>query len=162
MESRCVLEAYLRHLGVAYTLGKAKCGDVGVEMEGVPVPDLVLEHSGELWLFDVKGRRFPSGVKKPQYWRNWVGQEDLVSLSRWEVRFGGRGFFVFVYELVSDKSPVPPGREFEFQGKTYAFIGISLKEYGEKCRHLSAGWQTVTMGVREFQTVARPLDELLE
>ncbi|MDO4575744.1 MAG: HYExAFE family protein [Planctomycetia bacterium] len=159
--ARRALEAYLRQEGVTYQGGEVWCRNAAPELGDLSTPDLVLERPGGVWLWDVKGRKFPSGVKKPQYWRNWVGQEDLVALARWEARLGGRGFFVFAYEIFLNQAPVLEEHLFAFQGKEYAFIAISLGDYASHCRHLSARWQTVTMSVKAFRELARPLDELL-
>ncbi|MDO4571165.1 MAG: HYExAFE family protein [Planctomycetia bacterium] len=114
------------------------------------------------WLIDVKGRRFPSGQKNPQYWRNWVTQDDIVSLARWENIFGADfcGLFVFVYDIVGDRSPVEPRRLFEYRQHLYAFLGIPLAVYSAHCRPLSARWGTVSLPPAEFRRLAVPLDEV--
>src|SRR5262245_32235964 len=72
------------------------------------------------WLVDVKGRRFPSGLQK-QYWKNWSTRDDLLSMARWEQLFGGQfgGLFVFAYNVLGDRSPLP--RESLFESRDYLY-----------------------------------------
>ena len=50
---------------------------------------IVYSAAGRNLLVDVKGRRFPSGRgSRGQYWENWVTEEDLDSMLRWERVFG--------------------------------------------------------------------------
>ena len=115
------------------------------------------------WLIDVKGRRFPSGTAHPQYWRNWVSEDDLLSLSRWETIFGAgfQGLIVFAYDVVGERSPVDRSRLFEFQNRLYAFLGIPLSVYYRECKPLSPQWRTVAMPNAKFRQEVIPLDELL-
>jgi len=78
------------------------------------------------WLVDVKGRRFPSGNETKQYWKNWSTWDDLRSLALWENLFGGtsRGLFVFAYNIVADRSPLPEDLLFEYRDSLYGFVGI--------------------------------------
>jgi hypothetical protein len=71
---------------------------------------LVSPAAGQSLLIDVKGRRFPSGVKHPQYWRNWSTADDLEGLATWARHFGASAtpVLVFAYWVTGGKSPVPP------------------------------------------------------
>ncbi len=122
--------------------------------------NIVLDPSALSWLVDIKGRRFPSGQKSPQYWRNWTASDDIASLSRWENLFsiGFHGLFVFVYDVCGTRSPVEEERLFEYNGNRYAFFGVPLVIYRDYCRQLSAKWQTVTMSTTNFRKFAVPLD----
>lgn len=113
------------------------------------------------WLVDIKGRRFPSGQKSPQYWRNWVSSDDLVSLSRWENLFGAgfHGLFVFVYDVCGTRLPLEENRLFEMNGTRYAFFILPLAIYRDHCHQLSSQWETVTMTGSEFRKYVVPLDE---
>lgn len=115
------------------------------------------------WLIDIKGRRFPSGQAHPQYWRNWVSEDDLLSLSRWETIFGVgfQGLLVFAYDVLDQRSPIERSRLFEYQNHFYAFLGIPLKTYYRNCRTLSPKWRTVAMPGVQFRKSVIPLDELL-
>lgn len=114
------------------------------------------------WLIDVKGRRFPSGQKQPQYWRNWSTRDDLESLARWQAEFGPqfRAALVFAYELTADRSPVGPEEVYYYGQSAYGFVGIRLDDYLPAARTLSARWGTVSMSVPLFRERARSVLEL--
>lgn len=122
---------------------------------------IIIPASANSWLCDVKGRRFPSGQKSPQYWRNWISKDDLVSLARWENLFGAgfHGLFVFVYDVWGTRLPLPEERLFSFGGRRYGFFVVPLATYMENCRELSPRWETVTMSTALFRRCAVPLDE---
>jgi len=123
---------------------------------------IVSSSTGNSWLVDVKGRRFPSGEQK-QYWKNWSTRDDLVSLSRWEKLFGERfaALFVFAYNVHGDRAPLPTEKLFEFQGSLYGFVGIRLEYYAVHARQISPSWDTVAMPVEQFRRLAQPVDALL-
>lgn len=158
-------EAYMRELRVLSLATQERCRALATEKDfaSLKTPDFLLSTEGRSWLVDVKGRKFPSGIRKPQYWRNWIFKDDLVSLRRWENYFGAgfTGLFVFVYDIVRDQAPVPQERLFSFQGHLYAFIAVPTGTYHLYQRDLSAAWQTITMPVELFRRHARPLDEIL-
>ena len=114
------------------------------------------------WLVDVKGRRFPSGEQK-QYWKNWSTRDDLESLSQWERLFGERfgGLFVFAYNVVGDRAPLPEGALFEFRGGLYSFVAIRLSEYALHARPISPSWDTWAMPTGRFRELAAPLADFL-
>ena len=156
-------EAWLRERRVPYVAvdearrsrfpgGSIKCLDF-----------IVSPTSGFSWLVDVKGRRFPSGQQK-QYWKNWSTRDDLVSLARWQRWFGERfgGLFVFAYNVVGNRSPLPGERLFEFRGGLYAFVGIRLQEYAMHARTISRRWDTLAMSTSHFRQLAAPADEFFE
>lgn len=153
-------EAWLRDHRVPYVAvdearrsrfpgGSIKCLDFIVSL-----PD------GFSWLVDVKGRRFPSGGQK-QYWKNWSTRDDLVSLARWERWFGERfgGLFVFAYNVVGNRSPLPAERLYEFRGELYAFVGIRLREYAMHARQISPRWDTLAVSAANFRQLAAPVEE---
>lgn len=115
---------------------------------------------GGSWLVDVKGRHFPAGKTGKQYWKNWSARDDLRSLWRWERLFGDRfaGLFVFAYQVVGDRAPLPPEMLFEFRDALYGFIGVRVTDYARACRPLSAAWDTVTVPSAPFREVAAPVD----
>ena len=119
---------------------------------------------GGSWLVDVKGRHFPAGKRGKQYWRNWSTRDDLRSLWRWERLFGERfaGLFVFAYQVVGDRAPLPAERLFEFRNSLYGFIGIRVTDYARSCRPLSSKWDTVTVPSVAFRELAAPVDWFFE
>lgn len=126
--------------------------------------DFIVSPPGEVsWLVDVKGRRFPSGEQR-QYWKNWSTRDDLVSLARWERLFGERfgGLFVFAYNVIGDRAPLPAESLFEFRGGLYGFVGIRLREYAMHARPISARWDTLAIPTHHFRQLAAGIDEFLE
>ncbi|HZZ27594.1 MAG TPA: HYExAFE family protein [Pirellulales bacterium] len=115
---------------------------------------------GASWLVDVKGRRFPAGEQK-QYWKNWSTQDDVRSLTAWQSLFGPSfsGLFVFAYEVVGDRAPVPAAKLFERSGRLYGFVGITLSDYAVRAHRISAAWDTLAMPTREFRSAAAPVEE---
>lgn len=112
------------------------------------------------WLADIKGRKFPTGEHKPQYWKNWVSTDDIQSLSRWESIFGAgfHGLFVFVYDVRGKRYPVPEEQLFKFEGRRYAFFMIPLSVYRDFCRPLSTRWKTVAMPAALFRQYSASAD----
>lgn len=115
------------------------------------------------WLVDVKGRRFPSGTRRKQYWRNWATAEEVRSLSHWARRFGPEfgGLLVFAYHLVADRSPTAPEQVHYWRGEPYAFVGVPIDAYRAAARTLSRSWDTVSVPAAQFRRLARPLSEFL-
>jgi hypothetical protein len=115
---------------------------------------------GGSWLVDVKGRHFPAGKSGKQFWKNWSTRDDLRSLWRWERLFGERfaGLFVFAYQVVGDRAPLPADRLFQFREALYGFIGVRVTDYARSCRPLSAAWDTVTVPSTTFRELAAPVD----
>lgn len=120
---------------------------------------IVSSSTGESWLVDVKGRRFPSGEQK-QYWKNWSTRDDLFSLSRWERLFGERfgGLLVFAYNIVGQRAPLPEEQLYCFRGGLYGFVGIRVTDYAMHARTISPRWDTLAMPAALFRQLAAPLD----
>ena len=111
----------------------------------------------------MKGRRFPSGDLQKQYWKNWSTRDDLLSLAQWERLFGEsfRGLFVFAYNVLGRRAPLPEEQLFQFRGLLYGFVAIRLDDYAACAHPISASWDTLAMGAADFRRLARPLEELL-
>jgi hypothetical protein len=115
------------------------------------------------WLVDVKGRRFPSGDIQKQYWKNWSTRDDLTSLAQWERLFGETfcGLFVFAYDVLGDRAPLPAAELFEFRGNRYGFIAVTLTDYARHARPISPKWDTWALSAGDFRRYAQPLSSLL-
>lgn len=98
-----------------------------------------------------------------QYWKNWSTNDDLVSLAQWESLFGGnfRGLFVFAYNILGDRAPLPPEQLFQYRDSLYGFVGIRLDDYMGWAHTISPSWDTVAMPTADFRRLARPMDEFL-
>jgi hypothetical protein len=154
-------EAYLREHGVPYIAVDEARRSVMADGQSIKSLDFIVASPGETtWLVDVKGRRFPSGDETKQYWKNWSPREDLASLARWEELFGAsfRALFVFAYNIVGDRAPLPAEQLFEHRGALYGFVAIELAEYADLCHPISPSWDTVAMPTAEFRRLARPIN----
>jgi hypothetical protein len=156
-------EAYLRARRVAYVaVDEQRRSHLG-EGSLKNVDFLVSPADGATLLVDVKGRRFPSGQRTPQYWRNWTTWDDLRSLARWQDRLGdgSLALFGFVFHVVAERSPLPADRLFVHRERPYAILAVRVADYIRFARPLSAKWQTASIPAAVFRQAAVPFDELL-
>jgi len=155
-------EAYLRRRRLPYVAVDEARRSLMAGGRSIKNLDFIVSSPGPLtWLVDVKGRRFPSGDEQKQYWKNWSPREDLESLRQWEELFG-KGFggvFVFAYNIVGDRAPLPPERLFEHRGALYGFVVVKLSDYATACHPISPSWDTVAMPTADFRRVAQAADE---
>lgn len=158
-------EEYLRVRGVPYVAVDEARRSLLADGDSIKSLDFIVSSPGPLtWLVDVKGRRFPSGdAETRHYWKNWSTRDDLKSLAQWEALFGETfcGLFVFAYNIVGDRAPLPPERLFEHRGGLYGFVAVRLGEYAARCHPISPRWDTVAMPTEAFRLLARPVDEFL-
>lgn len=157
-------EAYLRGLQVPYVAVDELKRSLTSDGQSIKNLDFIVAAPvGVSWLVDVKGRRFPSGDRQPHYWKNWSTADDLRSLARWETLFGGSftGLFVFAYNIVGDRAPLPAERLFEYREALYGFVAVRLADYASLARPISPAWETVAMPTAEFRRLARPVEEFL-
>jgi hypothetical protein len=158
-------EEYLRARRIPYVAVDEAKRSLLADGASIKSLDFIVSSPGRItWLVDVKGRRFPSGDdQKKQYWKNWSTRDDLLSLARWEDLFGEnfRGLFVFAYNIVGDRAPLPPGQLFEHRNGLYGFVAVALSVYAARARRISPRWDTVAMPMADFRKLAKPVDEFL-
>jgi hypothetical protein len=162
-------EEYLRSRGVPYVAVDEAKRSVLSDGASIKSLDFIVSSPGAAsecpvsWLVDVKGRKFPSGDIQKQYWKNWSTRDDLLSLAQWERLFGQSfcGLFVFAYNILGNRAPLPYEQLFKFRNKLYAFVAVRLMDYAGHARPISAKWDTLAMPAADFRRLARPLDELL-
>jgi hypothetical protein len=156
-------EEYLRHRGAPYIAVDEARRSLLANGESIKSLDFVVSARSVMWLIDIKGRRFPSGDNQKQYWKNWSTRDDLRSLGQWESLFGPSfcALFVFAYNIVGDRAPLPPGQLFEHRQKLYGFVAVRLSDYASYAHPISPSWDTVAMPTADFRRLARPMDELL-
>ena len=113
-------------------------------------------------LIDVKGRRFPSG-NQGHRWENWAEQDDVDCLLQWEQVFGAsfRSVLVFAYHVLAPSYLSDHDCYLSFRGRTYAFYGVWVDEYGEMMRTRSPSWETVSVPAAEFRRLRAPIDRFL-
>jgi hypothetical protein len=122
---------------------------------------IVHGEGGARLLVDVKGRRFPSGLKHPRRtWECWSTQDDLDGLARWASLFGPgyQGLLVFAYELLPTIE-VPDGEDdlWTWHGRRYLLRAILADDYRRHMHVRSPRWGTVHLPVARFRALVRPL-----
>jgi hypothetical protein len=118
------------------------------------------EHGARL-LVDVKGRRYPSGIKHPRrVWENWSTQEDIDGLERWAALFGPgyQGLLVFAYEMLPSVE-LPPDTEdlWTWRGRRYLMRAVLASDYRQHMHVRSPRWETVHISAAIFRELVRPL-----
>jgi hypothetical protein len=153
-------EAFLRDRRVAYVAVDEKKRSMLGDGTLKSLDFLVSRAAAGSWLVDVKGRQFPGGG---QYWKNWSTQDDLRSMASWEALFGPafESLFVFAYQVVGDRAPLPADQLYCHQGLLYGFVGIRLRDYVRYARPISARWETLAMPAERFRELAEPFEEFL-
>ncbi len=157
-------EQFLRDRGVPYVAVDEAKRSLLADGGSIKSLDFIVSAPGQCtWLVDVKGRRFPSGDVQKQYWKNWSTRDDLRSLAQWEELFGSsfRGLFVFAYNVLGDRAPLPAEELFSFRESLYGFIAVPLCDYAGHAHPISPKWDTWAMSAGDFRRLARPLTELL-
>ncbi len=127
---------------------------------------IVSSASGENWIVDVKGRRFPGGAHSTKCWKNWTTRDDLTGLLRWENilsvdgdQYVDRSAFVFAYWTLGPKFPAPQEKLFVDKGVPYAFFVVPVKEYLAEAKFISPKWGTFEIPAKRFQEIAVYADE---
>ena len=155
-------EAYLRDAQIPYVAVDEARRSLLADGRSLKSLDFIVSSDrGITWLVDVKGRRFPSGRSGKQYWKNWSTEDDMKSLAQWEDLFGKDfvGLYVFAYEVVGERSPLPQEQIFAYRDSLYAFVAMTLAEYRRAARPISTRWETVAVGATDFRRLARGADE---
>ena len=146
------------------------------ETNRVRVPDTTLKNpdflvygreAGETNLIvDIKGRKYPGGSDAaPLYsWQNWVGEDDILALSRWEEYCGAnhRSLLVFTYHIGANCAlPVGTPDLISWKGDRYLLRAIAVDEYRASMRVRSPKWHTVHLPAAVFRAKIRPFSDFL-
>lgn len=137
-------------------------------IDGVPLKSLdfvVRTSCGQMWLIDVKGRRYPGGpAERPKrHFENWATRDDLQGGLEWVRRCAPhfQPIFVFSYWLTD---AYPPRFEAEtvwsWQGRTYLLRAVTMTDYVQHMHTRSPKWNTVCVPTAAFRRLARPLHSL--
>ncbi len=150
-------EDYLRSRGLPYVAVDETRKAIFAGSKVKSFDFLVYQHPGPNWLVDVKGRKFPYDTAgNRRAWENWVTREDLADLNEWE-RVFGEGFqavLVFAYWLTAPSRDAPFQSLHPFHGEYYAFVAVTLSDYRACAVRRSPTWDTVTVPVKSFRTLA--------
>lgn len=121
---------------------------------------VVYSKKGPNLLIDVKGRSRRNKTGKAGF-ETWATEHDVNDLMEWEQVFG-QGFkavLMFVYWV--DPPLDANSGAFQHRDKWYSVMGIDLSEYRAHMRRRSAKWETVCLPMRDFRSLARPLESWL-
>ena len=159
-------EEYLRHNRVPYVAVDETRRSL-LRESSLKSPDyLVSPPTGDNWLIDIKGRKFPSGGEVPSYtWENWATRDDIDSMLSWQESFGAgfRSLLVFAYHIQDARWLWQFHRQsrWEHRGESYAFYGVWVEDYRERMSERSRQWGTVSLKKREYEELRFPLGQIL-
>jgi hypothetical protein len=121
---------------------------------------VVYSRSGPNLLVDIKGRQMRASVGQGGF-QTWTTQQDVDDLVQWEQVFGEgfKALLVFVYWI--DPPLVPERGMFEHGERWYWAFGVELREYRQYMRRRSVKWETVSLPIADFKSLARPIEEWL-
>jgi hypothetical protein len=128
---------------------------------------IVFGATGQRYLIDVKGRRYPSGsAAKPSLaWQCWSMQEDVEGLCHWSERYGSgfQSLLLFIYELTPQAPPIPPEEElWTWQGRRYLLRAIAIEDYRAFMKVRSPRWRTVDVPQAAFRRLSRPFMDWMQ
>ncbi len=126
---------------------------------------VVYSRTGPNLLVDVKGRKAMNDSGSLQ---TWATRRDVDDLHQWERIFGDdfRAVFAFVFEIQPILAP-PPGHfsigDDEAMGTSrhYLMYGVGIGEYRNHMTRRSEKWETVSIPVRDFTNIRRPMEAWL-
>ncbi|MBI1372688.1 MAG: hypothetical protein GC159_07985 [Phycisphaera sp.] len=122
---------------------------------------VVYGESGTNLLVDVKGRKH-AGKSRKQL-DNWVTEDDIADLARWQEVFGD-GFsaaIVFLYWCAAQPPDALFLETFTHRDRWYAVLACGVDEYREYMTQRSPKWKTVHVPAEKFNTISRPLMQML-
>ncbi|QDU35285.1 hypothetical protein KS4_33660 [Poriferisphaera corsica] len=159
-------EHYLRENGIPHiSVDEAKrslIGNKGAGKVNIKSFDFVVyAEGGANLLIDVKGRKHAANTGRAL--QNWVTEDDVKGLTKWQHIFGDNFVPVFVFLYWCDVQP-PDAlfmEIFEFKDRWYAMTAVKLEEYMSYMRPRSAAWGTVSIPTSSFDRIQRPLQDLL-
>jgi len=125
---------------------------------------LLYLRNGQPIITEVKGRRFKgASLAKLAGLECWVTAEDVDGLTRWRQVFGDghTAIFVFAYEIENIDVDFDGREVFEYDGKRYLFLCVTLDNYRRFMKRRSTKWQTVTLPAARFRECAVQIDSLL-
>lgn len=122
---------------------------------------VVYAEAGPNLLVDVKGRKHSGRSRK--HLDNWVTEEDVADLRRWQEVFG-KGFratLVFLYWCERQPPDALFHEIFCFNDRWYAVLAMNVDDYGSHMAVRSPRWKTVHVPAADFGRLARPLAQML-
>jgi hypothetical protein len=159
-----VFEDYLRSRGLPYVAVREELRPIFKGRKIKNLDFIVTSPGKERALVDVKGKRHPSGsTGKTGKWENWIILEDLETLEFWERCFGRSftGLIVFVFEITAPACYADFPETHEFEGKRFGLLCVPVRTYRENMAVRSMKWNTRSIPVKVFRSVAKPVSAYL-
>lgn len=124
---------------------------------------------GPVIIAELKGKLFKgdslAGLKGMQ---NWVGADDVRGLLQWQQRLSSPErfnhtlpVFVFAYQFANIDVENDGNEIYDFEGRSYAFFCVQLRDYIDNMKVRSPGWQTVSLPSADFRHQVLSLRQLL-
>jgi len=122
---------------------------------------VVYSESATNLLVDVKGRKHTG--RSSRSLDNWVTRRDVTDLLQWQGIFGEGFAAAFAFLYWCDRQPPDAlfHEIFEFTGRWYAVLAVTVEDYHTHMKQRSPKWDTVNMPADAYNRLARPLYELL-
>ncbi|HEX4125901.1 MAG TPA: HYExAFE family protein [Tepidisphaeraceae bacterium] len=123
---------------------------------------VVYSKTGPNLLVDVKGRQVrgtTAGEKKSL--QNWTTERDITDLVQWQEIFGEGYLALLLFAYWIDPPLLAEPGMCCHQGRWYWLLGVELTEYRQRMRRRSAKWETVSLPMAAFRSLARPIENWL-
>jgi len=155
-------EAYLRDRRLGYIAVDESRRSSLADEPVKSIDFIVYGRGGSKLIIDIKGRRFPgkSKGKLRRVWQNWVEEEDVEGLERWQVSFGPeyRALLVFAYYILPEVEMRRGTADvWVWRGRRYLMRAVPVIDYRQHMRVRSPKWRTVYLPMTAYRDVVRPL-----
>ena len=153
-------EAFLRDRGIPYVAVDEAKKALFANARLKSFDFVVYSKKGPNLLIDVKGRQLRNRTARSGF-ESWATERDVNDLLQWEQVFGEgfRAVLTFMYWI--DPPLVPEPGMFNHRDRWYLLMGIDLAEYRDHMKRRSIKWETVSLPVEDFRSLARPLESWL-
>jgi hypothetical protein len=155
-------EAYLRDRRLGYVAVDESRRSSLADEPVKSIDFIVYGSGGSKLLVDIKGRKFPgkSKGKLRRIWQNWVEEDDVEGLERWQASFGPeyRALLVFAYYILPEVEMRRGTADvWVWRGRRYLMRAVPVIDYRQHMRVRSPKWRTVHLPMAVYRDVVRPL-----
>jgi len=123
--------------------------------------DFIVYSKKGKYLIDIKGKFFPYEYFRgqPNYWENWITEDDLKGLQFWQDIFGKNFKSLIVYSfLVKKKRDINQFKFiYNFKNHFYGIVAIPLKLFFLECKTRSKKWKAIYVPREKFQKLVKPI-----
>ncbi|GAI27473.1 unnamed protein product, partial [marine sediment metagenome] len=136
-------------------------------IEGRPIKnfDFIVYSKKSKYLIDIKGKFFPYKYKNrtPNYWENWITNDDIEGLQLWQKIFGKnfKSIIVFPYLIKYRQDSDKFRNIYKFKNHLYGIVAIGLDIYLKNSKPRSKKWNAISVSRGKFKNLARPLSKFI-